>query len=110
MLAEILAEAGNDVSVGAVIGRIDQEGAAAAPAPAANDSAKEQALAEGSGPPAPVGEAARAAEQPQAEHAARGDTGANQTGAAQAGPAARKIAEERGVNLSVVPAPAPRAM
>jgi 2-oxoglutarate dehydrogenase E2 component (dihydrolipoamide succinyltransferase) len=116
VLSEILVEVGGDVSVGAVIGRIEEgDGAAAAgaapkakeaPPPPADkeEEAKEKALAEGSGPPSPEGAPARAMESAQAEHAARGDTGA----AAQAGPAARKLAEEKGVDLASVQATGPK--
>jgi 2-oxoglutarate dehydrogenase E2 component (dihydrolipoamide succinyltransferase) len=113
VLSEILVEVGDDVSVGAVIGRIEEgDGASAAapaakqaPAPAAaEEEAKEKALAEGSGPPSPEGAPARAMESAQAEHAARGDTG----GAAQAGPAARKLAEEKGIDLASVQATGPK--
>jgi 2-oxoglutarate dehydrogenase E2 component (dihydrolipoamide succinyltransferase) len=113
VLSEILVDVGGDVSVGAVIGRIEEgDGASAAesqaeeaPAPPTRkeEEAKEKALAEGSGPPSPEGAPARAMESAQAEHAARGDTGA-----AQAGPAARKLAEEKGVDLASVPATGPK--
>jgi 2-oxoglutarate dehydrogenase E2 component (dihydrolipoamide succinyltransferase) len=102
-----------------VIGRIEAGGggagkaaaASAAPAPAAKaaeEEAKEQALNEGSGPPAAAGAAARAMEQAQAQHAAHGDTAAAASGAAQAGPAARKLAAEKGVDLATVPATGPK--
>ena len=117
VLSEILVEVGGDVSVGAVIGRIEEgDGAAAsgapvpkakeapAPPPDKEEEAKEKALAEGSGPPSPEGAPARAMESAQAEHAARGDTGA----AAQAGPAARKLAEEKGIDLASVQATGPK--
>ena len=99
VLSEILVEVGTDVSVGAVIGRIE-EGAGAAKPMAAKEAAKEQALAEGSGPPAAAGAPARA--MAQAEQAAKGD------GAAQAGPAARKLAAEKGIDLAAVPATGPK--
>src|SRR5215213_1274911 len=66
VLSEILVEVGSDVAVGAVIGRIDAGDGKAVPAAEAREAAKEQALAEGSGPPAAP---ARAMEQAQAEHA-----------------------------------------
>jgi len=99
VLSEILVEVGGDVAVGAIIGRIEARGAGAE----AEDEAKEKALAEGSGPPAPAGAEARAIEKDQAEPTMRGDGGA-----AQAGPAARKLAGEKGIDLAVVPATGPK--
>ena len=96
ILAEILIEAGTDVAVGTLIGRIDA-GAKAAVA-AVKVEAKEQALGEGSGPPAPVSAPAREIERAEAA----GD------GAAQAGPAARKLAAEKGIDLGTVPATGPK--
>src|SRR5690606_8816737 len=85
VLSEILIPEGTDVEVGAVIGRIE-EGAAAAPAPAG----EKPAAAPGGGS-APDRE-----EAPAAAKAA--------DGTAQMGPAARKLAEERGVDpAEVVP-------
>jgi 2-oxoglutarate dehydrogenase E2 component (dihydrolipoamide succinyltransferase) len=104
VLSEILVEVGSDVAVGAVIGRIDAGDGKAAPAAKAREAAKEQALAEGSGPPAAAGAPARAMEQAQAEHAEQGDTGAS----SQAGPAARKLAAEKGLDLAMVPATGPK--
>lgn len=105
VLSEILVEVGSDVEVGTVIGRIEAGAAGAAAKPASKDSdeAKDKALAEGSGPPTPAGAEARAQEKAQTEPAARGDGGA-----AQAGPAARKIAEEKGLDLAAVPATGPK--
>ncbi|MGE3743315.1 MAG: 2-oxo acid dehydrogenase subunit E2, partial [Geminicoccaceae bacterium] len=100
VLSEILVEVGSDVSVGAVIGRIEAGAGAAAKPAAAKAEAKEQAAAEGSGPPGAAGEPARAMEQ--AEHTAKGD------GAVQAGPAARKLAEEKGLDLAAIPASGPK--
>ena len=103
VLAEILVEVGTDVAVGAVIGRIEAgDGKAAAPAKA-KEAAKEQALAEGSGPPAAAGAPARAMAQAEAAHAPGGAAGA-----AQAGPAARKLAAEKGLDLAAVPATGPK--
>ena len=100
VLSEILVEVGSDVSVGAVIGRIEAGAGAAAKPAAAKAEAKEQAAAEGSGPPGAAGEPARA--MAQAEGTAKGD------GAAQAGPAARKLAAEKGLDLAEVPATGPK--
>ena len=86
VLSEILVEVGSDVSVGAVIGRIEA-GAAAKPAPPK---------------PAP---AAAAAPVPPAAAAAPAPAG---DGAAQAGPAARKLAVEKGVDLAAVPPTGPK--
>ena len=103
VLSEILVEVGSDVAVGAVIGRIeDGPGKAAASPRRPRQDAKEQALAEGSGPPAAAGAPARAMAQAEAEHAPAGD------GAAQAGPAARKLAAEKGIDLAEVPATGPK--
>jgi len=102
VLSEILVDVGNDVSVGAVIGRIEAGAAAAAPK-AAKEAAKEQALSEGDGPPSPMSAPARAMEKAEAQQAPRGDGGA-----AQAGPAARKIAEEKGVDLAAVAPSGPK--
>src|SRR4051794_25429712 len=57
VLSEILVEVGTDVAVGAVIGRIDAGDGKAAPAVKSREAAKEQALAEGSGPPGAAGAA-----------------------------------------------------
>ena len=84
VLSEILVEVGSDVSVGAVIGRIE---AGAAPAAKAAQA------------PAPKPTAAPAAAAPAAPP---GD------GAAQAGPAARKLAAEKGLDLAEVPATGPK--
>jgi 2-oxoglutarate dehydrogenase E2 component (dihydrolipoamide succinyltransferase) len=89
VISEILVDAGNDVEVGAIIGTI-AEGEGAATKPVAKDqTAKDQ--------PAKA-ETAAATPRP----AAKGD------GAAQAGPAARKLAAERGVELAAVPPSGPK--
>ena len=86
-LAEVLVEEGTDVEVGTVIGRIEEgEG------PAASEP-KSAAKA----PPAPAPAGKTPAPEPQ-----KGD------GAAQAGPAARKIAAEQGIDLGSVPATGPK--
>ena len=84
VLSEILVEVGSDVSVGAVIGRIEAGGAPAAKAAPAAAAKAEPA-------PAPAPAAAPA-----------GD------GAAQAGPAARKLAAEKGVDLATVAPTGPK--
>ena len=100
---EILAEAGSDVSVGALIGRIEAGGAAVAPG--VKEAAKEQALGEGSGPPSPLSAPARAIEKAETAAAdATAQAGPGADGAAQAGPAARKLAAEKGIDLAAVPA------
>jgi 2-oxoglutarate dehydrogenase E2 component (dihydrolipoamide succinyltransferase) len=83
VLSEILIEAGSDVSVGALIGMIE-------------------AGASASAAPAPAAEASPAAPAPAAAPQAGGD------GAAQAGPAARKLAAEKGIDLASVPATGPK--
>ena len=84
VLSEILVEVGSDVSVGAVIGRIE---AGAAPAAKAAEA------------PAP---------KPVAAPAAAAPTTLPGDGAAQAGPAARKLAAEKGLDLAEVPATGPK--
>jgi 2-oxoglutarate dehydrogenase E2 component (dihydrolipoamide succinyltransferase) len=97
-LAEVLADEGSDVGVGTVLGRIEEgEGAPAAKGQDLRDRPEEKALNQGSGPE--TAETA-AANRDVAER--RGD------GAAQAGPAARKIAEEKGLDLHQVPATGPK--
>lgn len=100
ILAEISAEEGSDVEVGALIGTIDPEGQAgeAKPAPAPQESkpTSKSVEAEAHAPakPEPV-KAAESGRQPA-------------DGSAQAGPAARKIADEKGVDLKDVPASGPK--
>ncbi|MDX6749984.1 2-oxoglutarate dehydrogenase complex dihydrolipoyllysine-residue succinyltransferase [Geminicoccaceae bacterium 1502E] len=79
ILGEILVEEGTDVEVGAVIGRIDEGAGAPAAAPAAAPAGEEKA------PPAPAA-----------------------GGGGRAGPAARKIAEEKGVDLGSVSGTGPK--
>jgi 2-oxoglutarate dehydrogenase E2 component (dihydrolipoamide succinyltransferase) len=99
-LAEVLVQEGADVAVGTLLGRISEggeTGAAAKPAAKPVEVAQkpeEKVLNEGSGPP--TIETAAASEK------LAGD------GAAQAGPAARKIAEEKGVDLATVPPSGPK--
>ncbi|MFO1038188.1 MAG: 2-oxoglutarate dehydrogenase complex dihydrolipoyllysine-residue succinyltransferase [Geminicoccaceae bacterium] len=90
LLSEVLVTEGSDVAVGALLGMIE---AGAAPAKSAPSAAA--ALAPVATPAAPPTPAPAAA-------APKGD------GAAQAGPAARKLAEEKGVDLASVPATGPK--
>jgi 2-oxoglutarate dehydrogenase E2 component (dihydrolipoamide succinyltransferase) len=97
-LAEVLADEGSDVGVGTILGRIEAgEGAPAGGGQDLRDEPEEKALNQGSGPE--TAETA-AANQEVAQH--RGD------GADQAGPAARKIAEEKGLDLRQVAATGPK--
>ncbi len=98
VLEEVLVEEGADVAVGTLLGRI-AEGAeaaagAAAKAPDVAQRPEEKVQGEGSGPPSV--ESAAAAEK------LAGD------GAAKAGPAARKIADEKGVDLAAVTPTGPK--
>ncbi|MEK0085711.1 2-oxoglutarate dehydrogenase complex dihydrolipoyllysine-residue succinyltransferase [Benzoatithermus flavus] len=104
VLSEILVDVGSDVSVGTVIGRIETGGAAAAALPQKPAAAdvKEQALAEGDGPASPMSAPARAMEKAETQAAQPGG------GAAQAGPAARKLAEEKGIDLAAVTPTGPK--
>ncbi|MCB1835641.1 MAG: E3 binding domain-containing protein, partial [Geminicoccaceae bacterium] len=94
VIEEIIVEEGADVEVGALIGRI-AEGAA----PAAKSEAGAAAQAKESGPAASSSDADR----PAASSAA-GATG----GDAGTGPAARKIADEKGVDLASVQGTGPK--
>jgi 2-oxoglutarate dehydrogenase E2 component (dihydrolipoamide succinyltransferase) len=99
VLAEITVEEGSDVEVGTVIGRID-EGASAAAAPAKAEPAKAKPEPEAKPEPAP---------EPAVQPAAAAGRGDGQAGGAEhAGPAARKLAEERGIDLAQVPASGPK--
>lgn len=86
VLAEIKAEEGSDVEVGALIGLIE----------------------EGAGAPAAKGEAAPAAKAEKTEEAAEPAPASPGDGAAKAGPAARKAAAEKGVDLGSVPPTGPK--
>jgi 2-oxoglutarate dehydrogenase E2 component (dihydrolipoamide succinyltransferase) len=89
VLAEIIVAEGTDVEVGALLGKIEEgEGAAAAPAAKTAEKPKEAA---------PEG-AAKAVEPA----AGKGD------GAAQSGPAARKLAAEKGLDLAEVAGTGPK--
>ncbi|HMR30892.1 MAG TPA: 2-oxoglutarate dehydrogenase complex dihydrolipoyllysine-residue succinyltransferase, partial [Geminicoccus sp.] len=99
VLDEVLVEEGADVAVGTLLGRI-AEGAEAAAAPAAAKAPdlaqrpEEKVQGEGSGPPSVESAAANA-------ELAGG-------GAAKAGPAARKIAGEKAVDLASVTPTGPK--
>ncbi len=83
VLSEILVEAGSDVEVGALLGTIEEgEGAAAAAPPK----------------PAAKAEAAKAPAEPDG----KGD------GAAKAGPAAKKLAAEKGLDLAAIEGTGPK--
>jgi 2-oxoglutarate dehydrogenase E2 component (dihydrolipoamide succinyltransferase) len=104
-LAEVAVDEGNDVEVGAVLGRIEEGAGAAAPgagaaAPASRgveQAPEEKVLNEGSGPAT----VETAAANRELAHG-RGD------GAEHTGPAARKIAEERGIDLGQVTPTGPK--
>ena len=96
VLDEVLVEEGSDVAVGTLLGRI-AEGAGAQPAAKAPDVAQrpeETVQGEGSGPPT--------VESATANARLAGD------GSAQAGPAARKIAGEKGLDLASVTPTGPK--
>jgi 2-oxoglutarate dehydrogenase E2 component (dihydrolipoamide succinyltransferase) len=82
VLVEIAREAGSDVKVGEVLGKIDESASAPASPPATTD--------------APAGDAVAAAMSPAAGSAAAAD--------ARATPTARKMAVEHAVDLAKVPA------
>ncbi|MCB9942968.1 MAG: 2-oxoglutarate dehydrogenase complex dihydrolipoyllysine-residue succinyltransferase [Geminicoccaceae bacterium] len=82
MIEEILVEEGSDVEVGALLGRI-KEGAAGAAAPA----------------PAP---------EPEPATAAGAESSAASSSSGGVGPAARKIADEKGVDLAKVSGTGPK--
>lgn len=95
-LAEVLAPEGTDVEVGAVIGRIEEGAVEAAAAPVA--ATPKVAPAE----VAPVAAAAAVGAGPGVVAAAAGTV--------RAGPAARRLAAERGVEISEVPASGPKGV
>ncbi len=97
VLAEISAEEGSDVEVGALIGKIE-EGGEAASAPKGEKAAapKEEKEAEARKPAAEPKPAAAAEPEKQGD------------GAAKAGPAARKLAAEKGLDLADIPATGPK--
>src|SRR5699024_4040734 len=88
VIVEVLAEEGDDVSVGDTIAKVDEsgEGAAPAPAPAAEEKQEEAAPAKE--------EAPAAAEVDEVVETDAGDVIAS--------PAARKLAREKGIDLSQV--------
>lgn len=105
-LAEVVAPEGSDVAVGAVIGRIE-EGAAEA-APAAREEAPE---ARGRPAAEPAGVGGAAAEAPAAAApVAPAAPQARPGGEVRAGPAARRVAAEKGIDLAAVPPTGPRGV
>lgn len=99
VIVEVLAEEGDDVSVGQVIAKVDESGAGAA---TASEPAAEAAPEE----------AAQEAETKQAEPAAPSAPAAQSTPSAAAKdivatPAARKLARELNIDLAAVPAQDP---
>ncbi len=87
VIAELLFEEGDDVNVGETIAKVDESGEAT---PAAESAPQEEA---------PAAEAKEEA-QPQAEEA---PAAASQDQDVVASPAARKLAREKGIDLSEVP-------
>jgi 2-oxoglutarate dehydrogenase E2 component (dihydrolipoamide succinyltransferase) len=118
VLAEILAAEGEDVAVGAVIGRIAPSDAARAPEkePAESTRAPEAPRATVAAPPPPVAHAADELDPRRARRSAPGERisaddlksflgeGADSS---RSGPAARKLLAERGLEASAVTATGP---
>lgn len=107
-LVEVLAPAGTDVQVGAVIGRIDEtaaeaEAPAAAPAGAPAAAAAEAAPVKAAAAPAAAGQPAAPPSPAPAAPAA-----APAPGEVRAGPAARRAAAELGVELAQVAPTGPK--
>jgi 2-oxoglutarate dehydrogenase E2 component (dihydrolipoamide succinyltransferase) len=100
-LTEVLAPAGSDVAVGTVLGRIEPAAEPASEAPAAREVGQEAAVSPRAEPAAvskPAPAATAAAPQPSAAPEVR------------AGPAARRLAAERGVDLAQVPPTGPKGV
>ncbi|HET6468753.1 MAG TPA: biotin/lipoyl-containing protein, partial [Geminicoccaceae bacterium] len=93
-LAEVLVDEGADVAVGAILGRIE-EGAGEAAEPRTATTKAEVAAAPAPTPPTPP-----AAPEPEREAKAADGAGT--------GPAARKIAAEKGVDLAAVAGTGPK--
>jgi len=95
VIAEIIAKEGDTVKIGEAVGRIGAAGQAAAPAAApAPAVAAPASVAAPAAAPAAVTPAASAGAKPAA---------AADSAAALASPAARKLAREKGIDLSAVP-------
>jgi 2-oxoglutarate dehydrogenase E2 component (dihydrolipoamide succinyltransferase) len=92
VLGAILVAEGTDVSVGTVVGSVEEGGAAAAPAAKPASSAPVAKPAGPTSAPVPPAAVATPAADP----------------AAQSGPAARKIADEKGVDLTAVQPSGPK--
>ena len=109
-IASIDAAEGADVEVDSVLGSIEEGGAGAAPDKSPAGKAPAAPVIEAKQPERPTGAAAAMAkpetptEGPQ--ELAEGDQ--PRAGSAQAGPAARKLAEEAGLDLDKVPASGPK--
>ena len=97
VLAEISVEEGSDVEVGTVLGKIEEGAEAAAAAKGEKAAAPEDEKEAKEEKPAVEPKPAAAAEPAKA-----GD------GAAKAGPAARKLAAEKGLDLAEIPATGPK--
>ena len=106
VLAEIAAEDGSDVEVGAIIGRIEAAGAGQQPAPPAKESPAEPMEKAAAAPKAdakPLGDMNPAeSPMPKSTDDGSGDAAGN------TGPAARKIAEERNIDIRNVPPSGPK--
>lgn len=96
VIAEIIAKEGDTVKIGEAVGRIGAAGQAAAPA-----AAPATAVAAPASVAAPA--AAPAAVTPAASPGAKPAAAAADSAAALASPAARKLAREKGIDLSAVP-------
>jgi 2-oxoglutarate dehydrogenase E2 component (dihydrolipoamide succinyltransferase) len=105
VIAEITVTEGSDVAVDPVLGSISEGGAAAPSAPAPAGKATGTPVIEAKEATPPQGAAAEMAKPatPAVSPASSGRSGAE-----QAGPAARKIADEAGLDLAAVPATGPK--
>ncbi|WP_027134500.1 2-oxoglutarate dehydrogenase complex dihydrolipoyllysine-residue succinyltransferase [Geminicoccus roseus] len=103
VLAEIVAEEGTDVAVDSMLGSITEGGAGAAPA---TDGKAAAPVIEAKEPAAPQGAAAAMAKPATPERSPA--AAAAGSGADQAGPAARKLAGEAGIDLASVPPSGPK--
>jgi 2-oxoglutarate dehydrogenase E2 component (dihydrolipoamide succinyltransferase) len=105
VLTKIVAQTGDDVKVGDVIGVIDES--AEVPGPGAAPESTEAATRE---PEVTEESAEQAAQTPQVEPVAQAQPAgpAKPAGAERATPVARRMAQEQGVDLSHVPPSGPR--